>query len=266
MIQGLDQKITYSSFYEEMQAKNLEEKEKLEKKKREDHQKHEQISQEERMMILEEVAKTQEALREIKKQNVVQRKVSMSELPPTKISTKTTSRQTSTSSFKSLNLEWDGVKNLTFQMKSAGGQGGADKIRVERLSCIGNNINGGSVFVGYSPDLQGKLLAISEWNFVPPLAKEAEKRNRKVAFCDSYTRDEKTLLKQLNTIEQELSGMLKVHHPNVVQYLGISFEGQILRIFEGICFNFKPFYSLKIHKIFSDFSVHKLLIQTILDS
>ena len=140
MIQGLDQKITYSSFYEEMQAKNLEEKEKLEKKKREDHQKHEQISQEERMMILEEVAKTQEALREIKKQNVVQRKVSMSDGPPTtRISNKSTSRQTSTSSFKSLNLEWDGVKTLTFPMKSnagGGGQGGGE-IRVERLSCIG---------------------------------------------------------------------------------------------------------------------------------
>ena len=128
---------------------------------------------------------------------------------------------------------------------------------------LGSNIHGGSVYVGYSPDLHGKLVAISEWHFNPP---KDEKRNRKVAFCDSYTRDEKTLLKQLNTIEQELSGMLKVHHPNVVQYLGISFEGQILRIFEGICFNFKPFYSLKIHKIFSDFSVHKLLIQTILDS
>ena len=113
---------------------------KLEKKKREDHQKHEQISQEERMMILEEVAKTQEALREIKKQNVVQRKVSMSDGPPTtRISNKSTSRQTSTSSFKSLNLEWDGVKTLTFPMKSnagGGGQGGGE-IRVERLSCIG---------------------------------------------------------------------------------------------------------------------------------
>ena len=218
-----------------MQAKNLEEKEKLEQKKREDFQKHEQISQEEKKLILEEVAKTQEALREIKKQNVVQRKVSMSSeagLPPTKMYNKTTSssRQTSTSSFKSLNLEWDGVKNLTFQMKSAGGGqgggGGADKIRVERLSCIGNNINGGSVFVGYSPDLQGKLLAISEWNFVP-----TEKR-KKVAFCDNYSRDEKTFLKQLSTIEQELSSMLKIQHPNVVQYLGISFENQTLRIFE----------------------------------
>ena len=30
----------------------------------------------------------------------------------------------------------------------------------------------------------------------------------------------------------ELSSMLKVQHPNVVQYLGLSFEGQTLRIFE----------------------------------
>ena len=147
MIQGLDQKIIYSSFYEEMQAKNLEEEERRERKKREDHQKHERISKEEEKLILEEVAKTKEALREEKRQNVVQRKVSMcstSEVPQmsmmyNKTTTRSTSRQTSTSSFKSLNLEWDGVKTLTFLMKSnagGGGQGGGE-IRVERLSCIG---------------------------------------------------------------------------------------------------------------------------------
>ena len=60
MIQGLDQKIIYSSFYEEMQAKNLEEEERRERKKREDHQKHERISKEEEKLILEEVAKTKD--------------------------------------------------------------------------------------------------------------------------------------------------------------------------------------------------------------
>ena len=100
------------------------------------------------------------------------------------------------------------------------------------LLIIGNNINGGSVFVGFSPDLQGKLLAISEWNFVPPTNKGTDKRNRKVAFTDNYSRDEKTFRKKLSTIEVELSSMMKFQHPNVVQYLGLSFENQTLRIFE----------------------------------
>ena len=80
------------------------------------------------------------------------------------------------------------------------------------------------------------IFPFSEWSVVParlPLKGIHEKAaGKKVAFCDNYSRDEKSFLKQLHTIEQELSAMLKVKHPNVVQYLGLSYEHQTLRIFE----------------------------------
>ena len=192
------QKTTYSSFYEEMQARNLRDTLQEEQKKLKEKEKQEQICKEERAAISEEVAKTQEALREMKKQHLP-RKVSIGEAPKVsvalnkdKVRKRSSSATTSTSSFRSTNHEWEGIKTLTFNLKG-------EKIRVERLSHLSSNVYGGSVYVGYSPDLQGKLVAVSEWNFVPP---KDDKRNRKVAFCDSYTRDEKTLLKQLGIIEQ----------------------------------------------------------------
>jgi translation initiation factor 2-alpha kinase 4 len=60
-----------------------------------------------------------------------------------------------------------------------------------------------------------------------------DKKTKKVAFTDSYSRDEKTLLKHISVIEQELASMQKSnYHPNVVQYYGLAFEGQTLRVFE----------------------------------
>ena len=195
------QKTTYSSFYEEMQARNLRDTLQEEQKKLKEKEKQEQICKEERAAISEEVAKTQEALREmrIQQKQHLPRKVSIGEAPKVtvalnkdKVRKRSSSATASTSSFRSTNHEWEGIKTLTFNMKG-------EKIRVERLSHLSSNIYGGSVYVGYSPDLQGKLIAVSEWNFVPP---KDDKRSRKVAFCDSYTRDEKTLLKQLGIIEQ----------------------------------------------------------------
>ena len=91
---------------------------------------------------------------------------------------------------------------------------------MERLGLLGNNFNGGSVYCGYLPDMGGKLVAISEWNFYPP---NANKSAKKVAFCDTYSRDEKSFLKQLTTLEQELFSMIKLseaqRHPNIVQVI-----------------------------------------------
>ena len=101
----------------------------------------------------------------------------------------------------------------------------------QRLGLVGSNVQGGSVYCGYMPEMNGRLVAISEWSFVPARPLKSDK-TKKVAFCDSYSRDEKSFLKQLSTIEQELSAMLKINHPNVVQYLGLSYENQTLRIFE----------------------------------
>ena len=63
-------------------------------------------------------------------------------------------------------------------------------------------------------------MAISEWNFAPSL-KSDSKTAKKVAFCDTYSRDEKLFLKQLTVLEQELFSMIKLsetqRHPNIVQ-------------------------------------------------
>ena len=76
----------------------------------------------------------------------------------------------------------------------------------------------------------------SEWNFAPSI-KSDSKTAKKVAFCDTYSRDEKLFLKQLTVLEQELFSMIKLsesqRHPNIVQYLGLSFDNdKILRIYE----------------------------------
>jgi translation initiation factor 2-alpha kinase 4 len=198
------------------------------------------MSEEQRVAILKEVTETQEALRELRKQpppqHTILRKISINEqttvVKPRKHSS------SSSMSFSDLNQlkngsnfedDWHGVKTLWFQLKG-------EKIKVERLSLIGNNINGGSVYCGYLPDMGGKLVAISEWNFAPSL-KSDSKTAKKVAFCDTYSRDEKLFLKQLTVLEQELFSMIKLsetqRHPNIVQYLGLSFDNdKILRIYE----------------------------------
>ena len=132
----------------------------------------------------------------------------------------------SSMSFSDINpkTNWEGVKTFSFSCKG-------EKVKVDRLSLIGNNVHGGSVFCGYLPEQNGKLVAISEWTV--KLKSPSEKSGKRVAFCDTFSRDEKTFLKQVGTIEQELSGILKVQqHPNVVQYLGMSYEAPILRIYE----------------------------------
>ena len=211
-----------------MEKRNKRETQKEEEKKKQEIELSELISEKERADLLMEVAKTQEALRELKRQQ----RVSLNEQPnpATSMASRMKPRKHSSplslsiseSSTKSADLiHWEGVKSLSFNMKG-------EKVKVERLSLIGNNVQGGSVYLGYLPD-SGKLVAISEWSFIPH---RDEKKAKKVAFCDSYSRDEKTFLKQLGTIEQELSSMLKVKHPNVVQYCGLSYDHPILRVFE----------------------------------
>ena len=197
-------------------------------------ERHEQISEKERAAILEEMTKTKEALRELKRQQRVSQneKATAASIPSMASSSLLSNRMKprkhssplslsiSESSNKSVEQLWEGVKSLSFTMKG-------EKIRVERLALISNNVQGGSVYCGYLPDLGGKLVAISEWTFLPQT-----KKTKKVAFCDSYSRDENNFLKQVSTIEQELSAMSKVKHPNVVQYLGLSYDHPTLRVYE----------------------------------
>ena len=241
------QKVSYSSFYEEMQEAQ---KAKVDNDSNESNERNslqnDVMSKEEKEAILKEVAETQQALREEMKRQQP-RKVSITEPQKASLTSSNFSRplrkhSSSSMSFSDVKHDssnWEGVKTLSFQMKN-------DKVKVERLSLIGNNVQGGSVFSGYLPEMGGKLVAISEWTFFPP---RNEKASKKVAFCDSYTRDEKIFLKQISTIEQELTSMQKVisENPNhnVVQYLGISFDHPTLRVYEEFVLgsNFSSFLS-----------------------
>ena len=218
-----------------MEKRNKRETQKEEEKKKQEIELSELISEKERADLLMEVAKTQEALRELKRQQRVSLNEPISNQPMMPLRTSKSRKHSSSplslsiseSSCKSdkESQSWSGVKSLYFTMKG-------EKVKVERLALVGHNVQGGSVYCGYLPELNGKLVAISEWTVVPARPLKSEKAAKKVAFCDNYSRDEKNFLKQLNTIEQELSAMLKVKHPNVVQYLGLSYEHQTLRIFE----------------------------------
>jgi sRNA-binding protein len=140
-----------------MEARNKLEYELQLEKQRKELELEAEHSKEIRKGIIEEVAKTQAALMEMRHQKP-QRKISLSEVKTTTTKPRKSSSSVnhSESSFRNEDHKWEGVKSLTFMMKG-------EKVKVERLSLIGNNVNGGSVYSGYLPEHNGKLVAISEW-------------------------------------------------------------------------------------------------------
>ena len=147
-----------------MEKRNKIETQKEAEKKKQEIELNELISEKERADLLLEVAKTQEALRQLKRQQRVSlNEPSQSNQQPLipsfrtgksrKHSSSPLSLSISESSCKSDKESWSGVKSLSFMMKG-------EKVKVERLALVGNNVQGGSVYCGYLPELNGKLVAI----------------------------------------------------------------------------------------------------------
>ena len=99
------------------------------------------------------------------------------------------------------------------------------------FSKIGRNVLGGSVYVG-TLATNGKLVAISEWIFPLQVSYannnnsdifEKRVKTKKVAFTDGAKHEESILMKQLASIDQEMSSLQTLSHANVVPYLGMSY-------------------------------------------
>ncbi|CAB4055202.1 EIF2AK4 [Lepeophtheirus salmonis] len=108
-----------------------------------------------------------------------------------------------------------------------------EKIIVNKGARIGGICsNGGSVYYGIVQNT-GKMVAISVWNF------KTHPDNKKMCFIDpSEFYDEQTLIRQISSIEQEMSSILKIQkdHPRIGQYIGMSHYNNgksiVVRVFE----------------------------------
>ncbi|XP_061166164.1 eIF-2-alpha kinase GCN2-like [Saccostrea echinata] len=91
---------------------------------------------------------------------------------------------------------------------------------VHRGTCLGHGSSGNTVYVGIDTT-SGELVTISEWVLKwrhygrkKLLRKEDEDEDKEGAAC----------LKQVNSIEQELLSLIRLHHPNLVHYLAIKYQ------------------------------------------
>ena len=127
---------------------------------------------------------------------------------------------------RSQNPAWKGVEKIEFSTKG-------ETLLVEKYSSIGQNQLGGRVYAGSLPS-NGTLIAISEWIFPLQTKYSTNDRNKdifekrakskKVTFnaSDDTRHDETILMKQLNSIDQEMNSLQKLTHPNLVSYFGMS--------------------------------------------
>ncbi len=101
-------------------------------------------------------------------------------------------------------------------------------MRIEKLERLGGNPQGGVVFAGML--LPGRrIVAAAEWTFRIRGERSNKKSRRSPGEPGSAggggkVHDQTTLLKQVASIEQEMSSVQKANHPNLVPYLGMGIQ------------------------------------------
>jgi hypothetical protein len=68
----------------------------------------------------------------------------------------------------------------------------------------------------------GQLVTVSRWQVrgglaVPPGTPD----RRRVAFADTSTADPMDVGRQLTGLEQEMAGLVRLRHPNILAYIGL---------------------------------------------
>lgn len=96
-----------------------------------------------------------------------------------------------------------------------------ERVKVSRISRLGRNVLGGSVYLTVV-NSGSRMLAASQWTF-----RTQRSKSNKAAFADSLEQvhDPAALLKQFGTIEQELLSLQKLEpHPNVIKYESLLYQ------------------------------------------
>lgn len=91
---------------------------------------------------------------------------------------------------------------------------------IHRGTCLGHGSSGSTVYVGIDTT-SGELVTISEW-----VLKWRHYGRKKILRKDDVDEDKEgtACLKQVNSIEQELLSLIRLHHPNLVHYLAIKYQ------------------------------------------
>nr|KAG5714446.1 hypothetical protein BaRGS_006892 [Batillaria attramentaria] len=91
---------------------------------------------------------------------------------------------------------------------------------VHRGRCLGHSSSGSTVYAGMDSST-GELVVITEW--VLKWRHMGKKAHVKVADLDE-DKEGNNYLKQVQSIEQELSSLVRLQHPNILQYLAIKHQ------------------------------------------
>jgi translation initiation factor 2-alpha kinase 4 len=226
----------FGSFYEEMEA----EKEKRERKKRDEKEVTAKLESIELESIREEVERKAEALEEDRLKEKMRGKREKEETAAAagspqemgyvrrRAGSLTTSariyQRTSSQSVSECSADgYDsggGIKEPAFCQEEVRVNVRGEQVRFDKLAPVGRNVLGGTVYLG---NLAGKVLAVSEWPF-----KTSRGKVKKLAPPSSPDADDihdaASLLKQIGSVEQELRSIHKLEHPNVVRYLGLTYQ------------------------------------------
>nr|WAQ68452.1 eIF-2-alpha kinase GCN2 [Haliotis discus hannai] len=89
---------------------------------------------------------------------------------------------------------------------------------VQRGMCLEHNPNGSTLYAGMDTNT-GTLVSICEW-----VLKWRHFANKTSHIDIEEDKDATTYMKQIHSIEQELMSLIRLHHPNLVNYLAMRYQ------------------------------------------